>query len=119
MNRYNVPHLTFINKMDRAGADPYRAINGLKSKLGIKTLVLQIPIGVEATHYGVVDVITEEAIYFEGDNGEKETRTEVPPAQVEELQQKRQELLESLVDLDDEFGEKYLETDGEVTTEDI
>jgi elongation factor G len=107
----------------RSGADPWRVVESLRKKLGIKCLVLQIPIGTEATHYGVIDLVTSEAIYFEGSNGEVVSRTsEIPPNQVEMLKQKRVELMEALVDLDDEFGEKYLEADeegAEVSLQDI
>mmetsp|Transcript_33942 Transcript_33942/g.95512 ORF Transcript_33942/g.95512 Transcript_33942/m.95512 type:complete len:743 (-) Transcript_33942:1407-3635(-) len=120
MNRYNVPHLTFINKLDRSGADPFRAVDNLRNKLGVTALLLQVPIGLEATLYGLVDLVTQEAVYFEGERGEHPTRTtEIPPLQMDEVAEKRQELLESLVDLDDEFGEKYMETDGDVTVDDI
>jgi elongation factor G len=112
MERYKVPRIAFINKLDRSGADPWRVIETLKRKLGIKCLVLQIPIGTEAIHYGVIDIITREAIYFEGENGENVVRTaEIPPNQIELLEEKRKELLESLIDFDDEFGMMYLETE--------
>ena len=82
MDRYDVPRLAFINKLDRLGADPYRVVESLKAKLGIKTLLLQIPIGVEAVHYGVIDLLTQEAVYFEGSSGETVSRQEVPANQV-------------------------------------
>eukprot|EP00009_Paramoeba_aestuarina_P006397 CAMPEP_0201517656 /NCGR_PEP_ID=MMETSP0161_2-20130828/8710_1 /ASSEMBLY_ACC=CAM_ASM_000251 /TAXON_ID=180227 /ORGANISM="Neoparamoeba aestuarina, Strain SoJaBio B1-5/56/2" /LENGTH=768 /DNA_ID=CAMNT_0047915223 /DNA_START=76 /DNA_END=2382 /DNA_ORIENTATION=+ len=119
MDRYSVPRLAFINKLDRLGADPYRVVESLRNKLGIKTLLLQIPIGVEAVHYGVVDLLTKEALYFEGSNGETVSRQEVPANMIDETEEKRTELLESLLDLDDEFGEQYLEKDGDVTLEEI
>ena len=93
-----------------SGADPWRVVESLRKKLGIHCLVLQIPIGTEATHYGVIDLVTEEAVYFEGNNGETVHRTkDIPPNQAEMAKKKRVEMLESLVDLDDEFGERYLE----------
>lgn len=87
-------------------------VESLRKKLGIKCIVLQIPIGTEATHYGVIDLITREALYFEGNSGEVVNRTaDIPPNQQDLMKQKRVELMETLVDLDDEFGEKYLEAD--------
>lgn len=70
MRRYNVPRVTFINKMDRMGSDPFRAIEQLNSKLKIPAAAVQIPIGSESSLSGVVDLINRVAIYNKGDNGE-------------------------------------------------
>src|SRR3954447_2165921 len=70
MKRYNVPRLAFINKMDRTWANPANVIEQLGSKLGLNTVPLQIPIGLESNFEGVIDLITREAVYFEGNKGE-------------------------------------------------
>ena len=78
MKRYNVPRIAFINKMDRSGSNPWKVIDDLKTKLRHNACALQIPIGLEDEHNGVVDLIRMEALYFEGTDGEKMVRTEIP-----------------------------------------
>src|SRR3954454_19494389 len=75
MKRYKVPRICFINKMDRAGANPFRVTQQLREKLKHNAVMMQIPIGLEANHEGVVDLIEMKAHYFDGENGEK-IRTE-------------------------------------------
>ena len=69
MKRYNVPCIAFINKLDRAGANPYRVANQLVSKLHHNAALLQIPIGLENKLEGIIDLINQKAIYFRGDLG--------------------------------------------------
>ena len=66
MKRYNVPRVIFVNKLDRLGADPFRAIEMIRNELGLKCGATQIPIGTEAAHEGVVDVIQKKAFHFAG-----------------------------------------------------
>jgi elongation factor G len=70
MKRYKVPCIAFVNKCDRSGANPSRVIEQLNEKLGHNAVAMQVPIGLEADHEGVVDLVTMKAIYFDGDNGE-------------------------------------------------
>ena len=70
MKRYEIPRLIFINKLDRLGANPWRTIESIKSKLGLKCAFLNFPIGVEDKLQGVVDIIEDKAIYFEGKKGD-------------------------------------------------
>ena len=79
MRRYKVPRLAFINKLDRSGANPYKVSEQLREKLKLNSVMMQIPIGVEADHQGVVDLVTMKAIYFDGDNGEHIREEEIPP----------------------------------------
>jgi elongation factor G len=116
MKRYKVPRMAFINKMDRAGANPFRVIEALEEKLHHNTIAMTIPIGAEDRFEGVVELISQKAYYFDSDNGE-DVRTEEIPADLQELAaEKRQELIEKLADVDDEIGEKFLME--EVPTED-
>jgi elongation factor G len=69
MRRYNVPRLAFINKMDRAGANPFRVVGQLRSKLKMNAATVQVPIGAEADFAGVVDLVRMKAIYNEGTKG--------------------------------------------------
>ena len=70
MRRYNVPRIAFINKMDRAGANPYRVCEQLREKLNHNAWMINIPIGAEDQFKGVVDLITMKANYYDGSNGE-------------------------------------------------
>jgi elongation factor G len=108
MKRYHVPRLAFINKMDRTGADPHRVCKQLKEKLGCDAVLMQWPIGKEDKFEGVVDLITREAVYFDGSNGEKVRREAVPADLVDEVNEARQEMLESLAMYSDELMELLL-----------
>lgn len=113
MRRYNVPRVVFINKLDRQGADPWKVVKQLREKLKLNASALQIPIGLENNLVGVIDLITQESIFFEGINGNSIKREKVIPQIYEKLfQKKRQELFESLADADDLFAEKFME--GEI-----
>jgi len=78
MRRYQVPRVVFINKLDRPGADPDRVVAQLQTKLGLNALPIQYPIGVEASHRGVIDLINMDCIRFEGENGEIIVRDAIP-----------------------------------------
>ena len=78
MRRYNVPRLAFVNKCDRTGADPIRVCDQLREKLRLNSIMFQLPIGLENDHVGVVDLIQMNAMYFEGEHGEKIRIDEIP-----------------------------------------
>lgn len=78
MRRYGIPRLVFINKMDRTGANPDRVVDQLRKRLGCEAIPVQVPIGSESDFQGVIDLISEEAIYFDGGNGEKVRREPIP-----------------------------------------
>lgn len=106
MRRYNVPRISFINKMDRPGANPWRVINQIRSKLKIATAAVQVPIGVEDELKGVVDLVRWKAIYNEGEKGINVVESDDIPESVLDLAKaKRVELLEQLAEVDDEMGE--------------
>ena len=108
MRRYHVPRLAFINKMDRPGADPQRVVAQLREKLGCDAVLLQIPIGREANFEGVIDLIGQEALYFDGAKGEIVRREPIPAALVDEAHHARQQMLESLSMYSDELMEILL-----------
>src|SRR6185503_18200277 len=83
MKRYHVPRLAFINKMDRMGANHERVVAQLKEKLDCDAVLMQLPIGKEENFEGVIDLITQKAIYFDGANGE-DVREEAVPAEMQE-----------------------------------
>jgi elongation factor G len=118
MRRYNVPRLAFINKMDRAGADAYRVTSQLREKLKHNAVMVNIPIGAEDDFQGAIDLLTREAVYFDGENGEK-IRREAPPAEyADKVEEYRAKLVEAVADFDDAIMEKFLEGE-EVTAEEM
>ncbi|KJS32173.1 MAG: elongation factor G [Desulfatitalea sp. BRH_c12] len=109
MKRYNVPCIAFINKCDRNGASPFRVIEQLKSKLGHNAVAMQIPIGLEVDHQGVVDLVRMKAFYFTGENGEVIEEKEIPDNMRKMAEQKREELIDSATLFSDELTEAVLE----------
>ncbi|MDG5815486.1 elongation factor G [Chitinispirillales bacterium ANBcel5] len=117
LKRYNVPRLAFINKSDRSGANPYRVTQQLRDKLGHNAVLMQIPIGLEDKHEGVVDLITMKAVYFDGPSGEIIREDEIPEHLIDEANEKHEELLDAVSLYSDELAESYLE--GNATVEQI
>jgi elongation factor G len=109
MRRYNVPRLAFVNKADRSGANPYRVTEELKDKLKLNAVMLQLPIGLEADHSGVVDLIEMKALYFEGEHGETVREAEIPEHMQGAAVDKRNELVEAASMFSDELLEAALE----------
>ncbi|KAK4462179.1 P-loop containing nucleoside triphosphate hydrolase protein [Cladorrhinum samala] len=110
MKRYNVPRISFVNKMDRMGANPFKAVEMINNKLKFPAAAIQIPIGSEKEFEGVVDLIEMRAIRNDGQRGINVKVSKEIPAELKELaQQKRQELIEKLADVDDEIAEMFLE----------
>jgi len=115
MNRYKVPRIAFINKCDRAGADPYRAVRQLRQKLQHNTILMQLPIGLEGDFSGVIDLVSMKAVYFEGPFGEDLKEGEIPPWLLDEALAKREEMLDAASMFSDELMEAIL--DGSVREE--
>lgn len=109
MKRYNVPRIAFINKLDRTGADPVRVIGEIESKLGLTAVPLQLPIGVEMDHKGVVDLVTMKAVAFDGPKGEDIRLYDIPEEMKEQADRARAALLDTLSLYDDELMEQVLE----------
>ncbi len=109
MRRYNVPRLAFVNKADRSGANPYRVTGQLREKLKHNAVMMQIPIGLEADHQGVVDLVTMKAHYFDGDNGEIRRVEEIPPALQAKADEMRHVMLDAVSLYSDELTEAILE----------
>jgi len=109
MKRYRVPRIAFINKMDRVGADPDRVCQDLTEKLALNVVPIQINMGTGDDFKGVIDLITNEAITFEGKDGERAVRGPINPEYADEARQARHEMLEALSMFNDEMLEKLIE----------
>ena len=109
MKRYRVPRIAFVNKMDRTGADPERVRQELAEKLGLNVVPIQLPIGAGEDFRGVIDLVTMEALAFEGDRGEQVVRSAIPAEFAEAASDARGEMLEALSMFNDELMERLLE----------
>ncbi|HEX5104020.1 MAG TPA: elongation factor G, partial [Pirellulaceae bacterium] len=108
MKRYHVPRLAFINKMDRTGARPFSIIDDIKSKLGVDCCLMQYPMGGGEKFEGMIDLVTQKAIKFEGKGGEKVGYVEVPAQYVADVKKYRHHMLETLAMYSDELMELLL-----------
>lgn len=119
MRRYNVPRISFINKMDRMGANPFKAVDQINQKLKIAACAMQVPIGSEDSFQGVVDLVRMKAIYNKGDSGENIVESDIIPEDVRLLaEERRAKMIETLADVDDEMAEIFLD-EREPTVEQI
>lgn len=111
-DRYSVPRICFVNKMDRIGASFERTIDSIKTRLGANALPLQYPIGSESGFKGVVDLLNNRAIYYDDEFGREERYAEVPEELKEIITQARNTLIERIAELEDDLTVKYLEGDA-------
>lgn len=119
-DRYNVPRIAFVNKMDRIGADFYSVVSEIEEKLGANPVPLQIPIGSEDKFEGVIDLIDMAAYYWNGDDqGINFTKKDIPADLAETAAEWREKLLEKTAELDNNLLEKYLEDSSKITEQDI
>jgi len=114
-DKYGVPRIAFINKMDRVGADFFRGVEMIRTRLGANPLPIQIPIGSEDTFRGVVDLVTKKAVIYTDDLGTQSAETDVPEDLVDTVEEYRTKMIEAVAELDEELMMKYLE--GEELTE--
>lgn len=112
-DRYNVPRIAFMNKMDRTGADFFASVQSMVDRLGTRPVPIQIPIGKEGTFRGPVDLITMKAIFFDDETlGAKFVVDEIPEDLRETAQAYRDKMIEALADVDDAIMEKFLSGDA-------
>jgi elongation factor G len=118
-NKYNVPRLAFVNKMDRSGANFLRVVEQLRDRLGANPVPVQLPIGAEDAFEGVVDLISMQAIYWnEEDRGTTFETRAIPEAMLEECQERHEQLLEAAAEANETLMDKYLE-DGNLSQSEI
>ena len=108
-DRYRVPRIVFVNKMDRTGADFTRVVEMLRERLGANAVPVQMPIGAEDDFRGVIDLIRMKSVVYLDDLGTRSDETEIPPVLREQAEQLRERLVEAAVELDEELLHRYLE----------
>jgi elongation factor G len=116
-NRYHVPRIAFVNKMDRTGANFFKVYGQLRDRLGANAVAIQLPIGAEADFKGVVDLVRLRARIYHDDLGEKIEDADIPAAMTEVVDEYRTKLLEAIAETDDTLMEKYLEGESISTAE--
>jgi len=108
-DKYHVPRICFVNKMDRAGANFPRSVESIKERLGVRALPIQMPLGVEEDHHGIIDIIKMKAVLFEEEGkGSKFSYTDIPEEFQAEAQVLRDQLIEAVAEHDDALMERYL-----------
>src|SRR5579872_3793390 len=117
-NKYNVPRICFVNKMDRTGADFWRTVDMIRERLGAVPVPIQVPVGRESNFKGFVDLIDMQAVIFTDDLGTKSDHTDVPTGMEAETTQHREFLIERIAETDEELTLKYLEGE-EITKEEL
>jgi elongation factor G len=118
-DRYGVPRIAFINKMDRVGANFFAAVQSMRDRLGATPVPVQLPIGQEEHHVGVVDLVEMKALVFEDELGTRISVGEVPPHLLEQAEEYHHLLIDAIAEFDDELTETYLEEESAVTPEQI
>ncbi|WP_029166025.1 elongation factor G [Aminiphilus circumscriptus] len=114
-DKYRVPRVAFVNKMDRVGADFFQVLKGIRERLGARPVAIQMPIGVEDAFEGVVDLVAMKAIVYLDDLGAEPKIGNIPPHLLEEARRMREEIVEVLADFDEEIATLFLE--GEPVSE--
>ncbi len=117
-DKYDVPRMCFVNKMDRTGADFWRTVDMIRERLGAVAVPIQIPIGRESNFKGFIDLIENESVIFTDDLGTKSDHTEVPTSMEAEYKQHREYMIERIAESDEELTLKYLEGE-EITKEEL
>jgi elongation factor G len=117
-DRYGVPRICFVNKMDRVGASFEQSVNMIRERLGANPIVMQAPIGVEASFSGIVDLLTLKAIVWEEELGKEACEIDVPPDMLPEVEAMRAQMVEQIAETDDALTIQFLEG-KEISVEDL
>ncbi|MCK5412879.1 MAG: elongation factor G, partial [Candidatus Pacebacteria bacterium] len=117
-DKYAVPRICFINKMDRTGADFYKGFDSILDRLNKNAVAIQLPIGAEENFEGVINLINRKAYYFEGAHGENVVEKEMPEDMKDKVEEWRAEMVEKVAEHDDKLMEKYLASE-EITQEEL
>ena len=109
-NKYEVPRMVFVNKMDRAGANFMRVVEQIRNRLGATTVPIQLPIGAEDDFEGIVDLLRMKAIYWnEADQGMTYELRDIPESMKAEAEKAREQMIEAAAEANEEYMDKYLE----------
>jgi len=118
-NKYRVPRMVFVNKMDRAGADYLRVVQQVKDRLGANAIPIQLPIGAEDQFKGIIDLLRMKAIYWEEDNmGATYEQTDIPDELADQAAEYREQMVEAAAEANEALLDKFLE-EGDLTNEEI
>jgi elongation factor G len=117
-DRYRVPRIAYVNKMDIVGADFFRTMDMMVDRLGARPVAVQLPIGTEDQYRGIVDLVHMKALYYEDDLGQKVEEREIPADMAEIAQEYRHKLVEAAVEFDEAYLERYLEGE-EISAEEL
>ena len=117
-DRYGVPRICFANKMDRVGASYERTIDSIKQRLGANPIAMQMPIGMEASFRGVIDLMTMKATFWDDELGKDPREAEIPADLKDEAEERHHSMVERIAELDDDLTVKYLEG-GEISTAEL
>jgi elongation factor G len=115
-DKYSVPRICFINKMDRTGANFWRTVDMIRERLNATPVCIQLPIGSEANFQGIIDLIANKAIIYTDDLGTTHSETDIPAEMADEVAAQREKMIEAIVEIDDDLTLRYLE--GEAITAD-
>jgi len=116
MKRYKVPCIAYVNKCDRSGANPVKVSGQLRDKLGHNSVMLQLPIGLEDKHEGIIDLVSMKANYFEGENGENVVIKDIPAEMMEDAEMAREEMIDAVSLFSEDLTDAILE-EKEITEE--
>ncbi len=117
-DKYNVPRICFVNKMDRTGADFWRTVQMIKDRLNAHPVTIQIPIGSESSFKGFVDLMLNQSVIFTDDLGTKSEAAQIPADMVEEARKHREEMVEAIAETDEDLTLKFLEGE-EITVDEL
>ena len=118
-NRYEVPRMVFVNKMDRTGADFYRVVDQIKTRLGANAVPIQLPIGSEDKFNGLIDLMTMRAEIYTNDLGTDIKEEDIPADMIEKAQQYHDAMVEAIASEDDALMEKYFEDPASITVDEL
>jgi elongation factor G len=118
-DKYKVPRIAFINKMDRTGADFFKSVQSMVDRLGANPVPIQIPIGQEEKHVGVIDLVEMKAIVYKDDLGQEFEVTDIPAELLEQAQEYHHQLIDAVSNFDDEVLEAYLTDENSVTADQL
>jgi elongation factor G len=118
-DKYKVPRIAFINKMDRIGADFFKSVQSMIDRLGANPIPIQLPIGQEDKHVGVIDLVEMKAIVYKDDLGEDFEVTDIPAELLEQAQAYHHQLIDAVSNFDDEVLEAYLTDENSVTADQL